>query len=34
MKDWAITFLYLVGGVLVLSAVGAAMGKLVEHFLK
>ena len=33
MKDWAITFLYLAGGVLVLGGVGAAMGKLVGHFL-
>lgn len=33
MKDWAIIFLYLAGGVLVLSGVGALMGKLVVHFL-
>jgi len=33
MKGWAITFLYLAGGVLVLSGVGAMMGKLVIYFL-
>jgi hypothetical protein len=33
MKDITIIFLYLAGGVLVLSGVGALMGKLVEHFL-
>ena len=33
MKDMTIIFLYLVGGVLVLSGVASLMGKLIEHFL-
>ena len=33
MKDITIIFLYLAGGVLVLSGVASLMGKLIEHFL-
>ena len=33
MKDITIIFLYLVGGVLVLSGVASLMGKAVEFFL-
>jgi len=33
MKDITIIFLYLAGGVLLLSGVAALMGKLIEHFL-
>jgi len=33
VKDMTIIFIYLAGGVLLLSGVAALMGKLIEHFL-
>ena len=33
MKDIAIIFLYLLGGVILLSGVAALMGRLIEHYL-